>query len=60
MLKFPTGFLRGRQIAHVIYEYFRATVANESVQGLADTKRLQNDDVEDFDEVWDQALSSTK
>ena len=43
----------------MIYEYFRATVAYESVQGLADTKRLQNDDVEDFDEVWDQALSST-
>ena len=29
-------FLRGRQIAYMIYEYFRATGAYEAVQGLSD------------------------
>ena len=48
-------FLRGRQIAHTIYEHFRATGAYEAVQGLSDlfNIRLQNDDVR-----WDQALLS--
>ena len=32
-------FLRGRQIAYMIYEYFRATVACEAVQGLSDLLR---------------------
>ena len=51
-------FLRGRHIAYTIYEYFRATGASEAVQVLADlvTKNLQNDDVQDFDVRWDQAL----
>ena len=53
-------FLRGRQIAYMIYEHFRATGACEAVQGLSDlfSKRLQNDDVQDFDVRWDQALLS--
>ena len=40
-------FLRGRQIAYMIYEYFCATGAYEAVQGLADlfTMSLQNDNV---------------
>ena len=48
-------FLRGRQIAYMIYEYFRATRACEAVQGLSDlfTFSLQNDDVQDFDVRWD-------
>ena len=29
-------FLRGRQIAYMIYEYFRASGAYEAVQGLSD------------------------
>ena len=29
-------FLRGRQIAYMIYEHFRATEAHEAVQGLSD------------------------
>ena len=29
-------FLRGRQIAHLIYEYFRVTGANDSVENHAD------------------------
>ena len=31
-----TVFLRGRQIAHLIYEYFRVTGANDSVENYAD------------------------
>ena len=51
-------FLRGRQIAHMICEHFRSTAAYEAVQGLSDLSkiRLQNDDVQDFDTRWDQAL----
>ena len=50
-------FLRGRQIANIMYEYFRATGAYEAVQGLADlfTMSLQNDEVQDFDVTWDHA-----
>ena len=53
-------FLRGRQIACVIYEYFRASEAHEAVQGLPDlfNVSLQNDDVQDFDVRWDHALLS--
>ena len=42
----------------MIYEYFRATRADEVVQGLSDlfNIRLQNDDVQEFDTRWDQAL----
>ena len=44
-------FLRGRQIAFLIYEYFRVTGANDSVENYADlfTVVLRNDDVEEFD-----------
>ena len=53
-------FLRGRQIAYMIYEYFRATEAYATLQGLADvvSTTLQNDDVHDFDVRWDHALLS--
>ena len=53
-------FLRGGQIAHMIYEHFRATGAFEAVQGLSNlfTLSLQNDDVQDFDVRWDHALLS--
>ena len=51
-------FLRGRQIAYMDDEYVRAIGAYEAVQGLADlvTMTLQIDDVQDFDDRWDQAL----
>ena len=51
-------FSRGRQIAHMIYEHFRATGAYEAVQGVSDlfNVRLQNVNVQDFDTRWDQAL----
>ena len=40
-------FLRGRQIAYLIYEYFRVTGANDSVENYADlfTIVLRNDDL---------------
>ena len=53
-------FSRGRQIACMIHEYFRAFGAYEAVQGLSDlfTISLQNDDVQGFDVKWDEALLS--
>ena len=55
-------FLRGKRIAYMTYEYFRATGAFEAIQGLSDllTLSLQNDDVQDFDVRWDQALLSER
>ena len=56
-------FLRGRQIAHLIYEYFWVTGANDSVENYADlfTVVLRNDDIQEFDPTWDGiSLSMTK
>ena len=48
-------FLRGRQIAYLIYEYFRVTGANDSVEDYADlsTIALRNDDIQEYDSKWD-------
>ena len=53
-------FHRGRQIAYLIYEYFRVTGANDSVDNYADlfTNVLRNDDFQEFDSKWDGILSS--
>ena len=53
-------FLRGRQIAYLIYEYFRVTGANNSVENYADlfTIGLRNDDFQEFDSKWDGILLS--
>ena len=53
-------FLRGRQIAYLIYEYFRVTGANDSVENHADlfTTSLRNDDIQEFDSRWDGILLS--
>ena len=53
-------FLRGRQIAYLIYEYFRVTGANDSVENYADlfTISLRNDDFQEFDSKWDGILLS--
>ena len=53
-------FLRGRQIAYLIYEYFRVTEANDSVEIYADrfTVVLRNDDIQEFDSKWDGILLS--
>ena len=51
-------FLRGKQMAFMIYKHFRAAGAYEAVQGLSDlfAASLQNDDVQDFDVKWDHAF----
>ena len=53
-------FLRGRQIAYLIYEYFRVTGANDSVGKYANlfTIVLRNDDIQEFDSNWDVILLS--
>ena len=53
-------FLRGRQIAYLIYEYFRVTGANDSVESYADlfTIALRNDDIQEFGSKWDGILLS--
>ena len=53
-------FFRGRQIAHLIYEYFRVTGAHETVLGYADlfTITLRNDIVQEFETRWDEILLS--
>ena len=53
-------FLRRREIAHLIYEYFRVTGANDSVESYADlfTVFLRNDDTQEFDSKWDGILLS--
>ena len=56
-------FLRGRQIAFLIYEYFQVIGANDSVENYADlfTICLRNDDIQEFDSKWDGIfLSMTK
>ena len=51
-------FLRGRQIAYLIYEYFQVTGANDSVENYADLFAivLRNDDIQEFDSKWDGIL----
>ena len=53
-------FLRGGQIAYLIYEQFRVTGANDSVENYADlfTVSLRNDDIQEFDSKWDGILLS--
>ena len=53
-------FLRGRQIAHLIYDYFRVTGTHSSVENYTDlfTIVLRNDDIQEFDSKWDGILLS--
>ena len=53
-------FLRGRQIAYLIYEQFRVTGTNDSVENYTDlfTIALRNDDIQEFDSKWDGILLS--
>ena len=56
-------FLRGRQIAYLIYDFFRVTGANDSVEKYADlfTIALRNDDIQELDSKWGGiVLSITK
>ena len=53
-------FLQGRQIAFLIYEYFRVSDANDAVENFADlfTVVLRNDDIQEFDSICDEILLS--
>ena len=53
-------FLRGRQIAYLMYEQFRVTGANGSVENYTDLFSivLRNDDIQEFDSKWDGILLS--
>ena len=53
-------FLRGRQIAYLIYEYFPVTGVHDSVENYTDlfTIALRNDDIQEFDSKWDGILLS--
>ena len=44
-------FLRGRQFAYLVYEYFRPTGSYDEIQGLSGlfSIKLENDDIQDFD-----------
>ena len=54
------SFLRGRQIAYLIYEQFRVTGTDDSIENYTDlfTIALRNDDIQDFDSKWDGILLS--
>ena len=54
------SFLRGRQIAYLIYDYFRVIGSHDSVENYADlfTISLRNDDIQEFDSKWDGILLS--
>ena len=54
------SFLRGRQIAYLIYDYFRVTGSHDSVENYADlfTISLRNDDIQEFDSKLDGILLS--
>ena len=53
-------FLRGRQIAYLIYDHFRVTGSHDSVENYTDlfTISLRNDDIQEFDSKWDGILLS--
>ena len=53
-------FFRERQIASLIYEYFRVTWTNDSVENYADlfTVVFRNHDIQEFDSKWDEILLS--
>ena len=48
-------FLRGRQIAYLIYDHFRVTGSHDSVENYTDlfTIVLRSDDFQEFDSKWD-------
>ena len=53
-------FLRGRQIAYLIYDQFRVTGTHDSVENYTDlfTIVLRNDDIQEFNSKWDGILMS--
>ena len=55
-------FLRGRQIAFMIYDYFRVTGSHDTVLDNADlfSITLRDDNVHEFDTRWDEVLLSMR
>ena len=53
-------FLRGKQIAHMIYDYFRVTAAHDTVLDYANllSITLRTNNIQDFDTRWDEVLLS--
>ena len=53
-------FLRGRQIAYLIYDQFGVTGTHDSVENYTDlfTIVLRNDGIQEFDSKWDGILLS--
>ena len=53
-------FLRGRQIAYLIYDFFRVTGVKDAVENYADpcTIVLRNGDIQEFYSKWDEILLS--
>ena len=53
-------FLRNRQIAFLIYDYFRVTGAHDTVLDYAElfSSTLRDDNVQEFDTRWDAVLLS--
>ena len=51
-------FLRGRQIASLIYDYFRVNGSHDAVENYADLFTLRNHDIQEFDSKWDGILLS--
>ena len=53
-------FIRGRQIAYMIYDYFRVTGVHDTVldYDVLSSTTLRNDDVQEFDTRWDEILLS--
>ena len=54
------GFLRGRQINVMIYDYFRVTGVRDTVLDYADlfSVTLLDDNIQEFDTRWDEVLLS--
>ena len=55
------SFLRGRQIAYLIYDHFRVTGSHDSFENYTDLFTivlLRNDDIQEFDSKWDGILLS--
>ena len=53
-------FLRGRQIAYLIYDYFWVTGVNDSVLDYAELFSivLRRDNIQEFDTRWEEKLLS--
>ena len=59
-LRRTTDFSRGRQIAYLIYDYFRTTGSYDEIKDLSGlfNIRLEDDDIQNYDLRWEQASLS--